>query len=130
MLREIKRVRQSPGEPRRRWWQDAYFDLNVWYDDAGAIIGFQLCYDRLEDERALTVLPGKKLTHHRVDSGEGRASRAKGIPILTERAGRIPDDLLRQFHKAAEQVDDTERTWICTWLDGATQASAGRSGAR
>ncbi len=54
MLRELADVRQIPGEPRRRWFADDYFDLIVWFDKRGQIIGFQLCYDLPRDEHALT----------------------------------------------------------------------------
>ena len=42
MLTEIKGTRQIPGEGRRRWFRDDELDLIVWYEENGAIAGFQL----------------------------------------------------------------------------------------
>ncbi len=48
MLRELKQVRQHKGEPRRRWFNDDYFDLIVWFSEKDSISGFQLCCDKEE----------------------------------------------------------------------------------
>lgn len=60
-LREISRVRQVPGESCRRWFSSDTLDLVVWLADgndnasaAGTVLGFQLCYDKLHAEHALT----------------------------------------------------------------------------
>lgn len=55
MLREIRNVKQIPGQGPRRWFNDEHFDLFVWYDTGGRLIGFQLCFDKdTRVERALT----------------------------------------------------------------------------
>ena len=54
MLKEAKHVMQVKGEPRRRWFDDEYFDLIVWFEPGDEIFGFQLCYDREKKPRALT----------------------------------------------------------------------------
>ncbi|MCA1565337.1 MAG: hypothetical protein LC803_06835 [Acidobacteria bacterium] len=55
MLREIRNVKEIPGQGVRRWFNDEHLDLFVWYDAGGRIIGFQLCFDKdTRDERALT----------------------------------------------------------------------------
>ena len=46
MLTEATNVEQIEGEPRRRWFQDVEWDLFVWEDNPGNIVGFQLCYDK------------------------------------------------------------------------------------
>lgn len=81
MLREIKDVRQIKGEPRRRWFSDEHFDLVIWGEDAD-IVGFQLCYDKSHSERAVTWKLESSFGHNAVDSGENRAGRYKGTPIL------------------------------------------------
>ncbi len=81
MLREIADVRQIKGEPRRRWFTDEHFDLVIWSEE-DEIVGFQLCYDKSKDERALTWKPESGFSHHGVDGGEDRAGRYKGTPIL------------------------------------------------
>ena len=45
MLRELRDVRQVPGESRRRWFASDYFNLIVWYDDddePARVSGFHL----------------------------------------------------------------------------------------
>jgi hypothetical protein len=81
MLKELNNVAQIPGESRRRWFFDDFFDLIVWYDDKNEISGFQLCYNKEVDERALTWRQESSYTHHRVDDGESKPNR-KGTPIL------------------------------------------------
>jgi hypothetical protein len=81
VLAEIKNVRQIPGEPKRRWFSDTYFDLIVWLE-ADAILGFQLCYDKGKNEHALTWKSSAAYTHNRVDDGEENHGRYKATPIL------------------------------------------------
>jgi len=82
MLREMSSVRQIKDEPRRRWFQDEHFDLVIWNDESGEIVGFQLCYDKTRSERALTWKTASGFSHNAVDSGEDRPGRYKATPIL------------------------------------------------
>lgn len=82
MLREYEHVRQVEGEGKRRWFSDEFFDLIVWSDDAGTIVGFQLCYDAGGEQRALTWRRDFGYTHHRVDDGEHRPGKVKATPVL------------------------------------------------
>lgn len=82
MLREITTARQVPGDPKRRWFTSANFDLYVWLDEGEAPIGFQLCYDKQSREHALTWTASSGFTHMGVDGGESRPGRYKGAPIL------------------------------------------------
>jgi hypothetical protein len=86
MLREIANVRQVEGEPRRRWFTDDQFDLVLW-GDGSDIVGFQLCYDKQEGERALTWKESAGFSHSAVDGGEDRPGRYKATPILTGDGG-------------------------------------------
>ena len=70
MLRELRHVRQIKGEGIRRRFRDPYFDLIVWYDEEGSLIGFQLCYDRQGRERAFTWWKDHGFRHDRVGDGE------------------------------------------------------------
>jgi len=81
MLKELIDVAQIPGERRRRWFTDDYFDLIVWFDEEDSISGLQLCYNKEVDERALTWKRETLYTHHRVDDGEAKTLR-KATPIL------------------------------------------------
>jgi hypothetical protein len=72
MFREIPNVTQHPDTPGyRRWFRDTGWDLIVWYASDDHIRGFQLCHDTLGPEHAVTWHEGSRLTHNRVDTGEG-----------------------------------------------------------
>jgi hypothetical protein len=81
MLRELKKVSQIPGSSRRRWFCDDYFDLTVWYSPDNEITGFQLCYNKDQDEHAMTWKNPSTYMHHRVDDGENRATQM-ATPVL------------------------------------------------
>ena len=51
MLQEIA-VASRTTEPHRRWFADEDFDLVVWTSAIGAIVAFELCYDKPRIERA------------------------------------------------------------------------------
>jgi len=57
MLKEIKSVRQIPGEAFRRWFQDKYFDLIVHYNPKKEITAFELCYNLLIPFAEIHVYP-------------------------------------------------------------------------
>jgi hypothetical protein len=82
MLEEFIRVRQDRGT-YRRYFTDEYFDLFVWYNKKGGrIIGFQLCYDKTGDYRAVTWEKKHGFHHNRIDSGEPCSTGIKQSPIL------------------------------------------------
>lgn len=82
MLREIPAVFQVAGEPPRRWFWGPDFDLIVWLGQAQEVLGFQLCYDKLSEEHALSWRPESGFMHCRVDDGEARPGRHKASPVL------------------------------------------------
>jgi hypothetical protein len=85
VLNEIPRVRQIPGEQRRRWFHSRSMDLIVWYGENDFPVGFQLCYGKGDAERALTWNAPRDYSHMAIDDGEGRWFHYKATPIL------IPD---------------------------------------
>lgn len=86
MLRENKNIKQYKGEKARKWFEDEYFDLIVWYDAVGEIYGFQLCYNKEEDEHVLTWQKDTGFAHNRIDTGEESPFRNLS-PIL------VPDGI-------------------------------------
>lgn len=82
MLHKVDNADPSDGNLRRQWFADEYFDLFVWTDDKGAIMSFQLCYDKGHDEHALTWKDPSTYVHQRVDDGESHPGRSKATPIL------------------------------------------------
>ncbi len=83
-MKEIlqKYIKQIPGEPHRRWFEDDYFDLLVWENEKGEIVGFQLCYDKVHNQHALTWKDDMGYTHNKVDDGENKPGKYKSAPIL------------------------------------------------
>lgn len=81
MLKEEKKVRQIPGERRRRWFSSADFDLIVWLNDDATFAGFELCYDKLLAEQSLVWHPESGFSHAAVDAGENGPDRHKASPI-------------------------------------------------
>lgn len=112
MLRENKGVAQVEGEGLRRWFFDEYFDLIVWYDEAGKKVeGFQLCYDKKGNERALTWRANGSTDHTRVDSGED-PFHAKMTPILVA-DGVFETNLVHEkFMAASDSMDKDIRELV------------------
>ncbi len=83
-MKEIlqKYVKQISGEAHRRWFEDDYFDLLVWEDGNGKIVGFQLCYDKVNNQHALTWKEDLGYNHNKVDDGESKPGKYKSAPIL------------------------------------------------
>lgn len=105
MLTEITDVRQSPDEPRRRWFSDDNLDLYVWYGEDGAIVQFQLCFDKGRREQALTWRQGKDLSQHAVDDGEGGIFRMKSSPLLTHENVTGAAGVRRAFIDAGQKLE-------------------------
>lgn len=117
MLREFKQVRQATGY-FRRWFDDEYFDLIVWYAEDGEVTGFQLCYDKSGNERALTWTAQSGFRHNRVDDGEtsSGAGKVKQTPVLTE-GGEFPRaEVVRRFAESAAGVEARLRALVETRL--------------
>jgi hypothetical protein len=94
MLVEYEDVKQESPVHRRRWFQDDGMELIVWYDPAGGLEGFQICYlIPGQKERALTWRPGGGFSHATVDNGESRPDKNL-TPILVP-DGAVPWDLLQ-----------------------------------
>ena len=97
----MKKVRQAPGEPRRRWFSSADLDLIVWLEETGAVRGFQLCYGGPDDERALTWKAPGSYSHAALDDGEDRSFRHKATPILGRELPFDADAVGRAFKAQA-----------------------------
>ena len=105
MLKEIKQVNQIPNEPFRRWFHSDTMELFVWFEDSGEIYGFQLCYDKGDDEKALTWLKDRGYSHRKVDDGETTLQHFKRTPILVP-DGMFPrDEVLASFKERSGDVD-------------------------
>lgn len=104
MLREIKWVSQVEGEPLRRWFASHNLDLIVWQDDS-AVVGFQLCYDKVYQERVLIWQSTSGYSHTLVDSGECRPGRHKAAPILIPGGNFDPNQVAREFVEKSAAIE-------------------------
>ena len=82
VLVEVTRVRQVPGEARRRWFFSHEQDLMIWLDEDNRPVAFQLAYGKYRNERAIRWKAGEGFTHYDVDDGEGVAG-ANDTPLLS-----------------------------------------------
>jgi hypothetical protein len=115
MLAEIKNARQIPGEAPRRWFTDGDFDLIVWLGRDGQVSGFQLCYDKQTQERALTWKRGRGFLHERIDDGES-PGRVKMSPILVPDGEFRKETVLERFRRESGQIDPALRRLVLDTL--------------
>ena len=111
-LRELPDTRQVEGEHRRRWFSSPDLDLIVWLGDQESIVGFQLCYDKLRGERALTWRAGRGYDHMGVDDGEQNAARAKSTPILVADGSFDRARVSQIFNESSETVPEDIRSTV------------------
>jgi hypothetical protein len=118
------------GDLPRRFMSDDYFDLFVWYYPDERVHGFQLCYDKQGQERAVTWIRGKGLQHNRVDTGEalptenrapvlisgGDFPKAKVIAEFDRRSVRLPPDLRRLILSTLRMGGRKRPSAICALL--------------
>lgn len=104
MLKEFTKIAQVPGGSRKRWFSDDYFDLFVWYSPANEIISFQLCYDKEQNERALTWKASSAYMHHRVDDGESNPT-GKATPVLVSEGMFDHQTVAERFLQESLKID-------------------------
>jgi hypothetical protein len=112
MLKEIPHIRQIEGEPRRRWFENEYFDLIVWFDQDGGILEFELCYDKHKNQRALRWQKSEQYSHFRVDDGEHHAGRGKASPILLRDPRFDGEKVLRRFELESAGLEESIATLV------------------
>jgi len=112
MLREIPHVRQDNASIKRRWFQDGYFDLWTWEElGNGTPVAFQLCYDKRNDERALSWRRDHGFDHLRVRTGRG--DEDDSAAILQGDAGVFPAVIVsRKLKVAAAQLPEPLRRFL------------------
>jgi len=118
MLIELSKTRKHKNEDYNRWFSDKYFDLIVWYDSAKTmIVGFQLCYDKLGQERALTWHKDRGYTHNKIDDGEGLPGQSKMSPILVN-DGIFSKDIIKETFKwESRQIDAKIADFVYETID-------------
>jgi hypothetical protein len=103
-LTELQNARQVPGEPLRRWFTSETMDLIVWLDASGHGHGFQLCYGKPLQERALTWRPEQGFMHRAVDDGSSQLQGHKNTPLLVADGHADPQRLLQLFEEAGAKL--------------------------
>ena len=116
MLKEILDVRQIPGDARRRVFFSENLDLTVWLDDRDGILGFELCYDKEKNERAVRWSQEEGFLHQKVDDGENRPGRYKSTPILLPDGVFPVKKISRLFQENSRDIDQSVAQFICRKL--------------
>jgi hypothetical protein len=109
MPREIPHVRQDQPALTRRWFQDEDFDLWTWQSDGGALVAFQLCYDKRTDERVLTWRHDHGFDHAAIDFGTGLVPQT---PILRADGSFPAGRVTRRLYACARTLPGAMRTFI------------------
>ena len=106
MFREIVTQRTHSQGNRRRWFQSEKMDLYTWHVDSGEVLGFQLAYDRLSGQRAITWIQDKGYFHARVDEGE--PGFVAPTALLVSEGGfdayRVHTDFIRQAAEIDQEI--------------------------
>ena len=98
MLKEMSPIRQIANEGRRRWFTSKDCDLIVWLSEDDAVAGFQFCYQKADQEHALSWIPPAGFSHAKVDCGGGSNPAAGlGTPFLVATEYFEPDRILATF---------------------------------
>lgn len=120
MLREISETRQIRGEPRRRWFNSESMDLYVWYDNEDVPLGFQLCYGKPNEERALTWFRPSSYSHMRVDTGSSSSPGSgpgAGTPLLVLDGLFDSRSVAAEFERFAAGLPQDVRDLVSARLD-------------
>lgn len=118
---EITTHREVNHQGLRRWFSDEVFELIVWYDYAGALIGFQLCYDTPHRERALTWRKGSGFAHHQLDEGDNAPGVFKTSPLLLDDQAFPHDQVVERFRHAATSLEPELSRFVQGKLDSYAQ---------
>jgi hypothetical protein len=99
------------GDCDRQWMADDYFDLIVWRYDSGGIYGFQLCYDKSGNPRALTWLDRRGFSHQSIDTGESNPTKNRA-PVLIGNGAFPAVEVIREFERRASSLPDPLRGFV------------------
>ena len=91
-------------------------DLYVWYDNADAPLGFQLCYGKPNEERALTWFRPASFSHMRVDTGPADG-QGGGTPLLVLDGTFEPIPVRAEFARFGADLPRDVRDLVLAQLD-------------
>ena len=130
MLSEILYVKQERKEDKRRWFTDEYWDLFVWNRKDGSYSGFQLCYGKTDQQRALTWMDGGLPSHSGVSESSRTGSRAGNMaaPLLVSDGTLDVEHVTERFLTDSEEIDPEVRQYVSLKLkELLAPADAGRN---
>lgn len=104
MLYEIGNLDQKDPGLLRRWFFDDEMDLLVWLD-GDRIHGFQLCYDKTGDQRALTWFSDRGFTHNRVDERDDKIGIFRGTALLVSDGVLDSERVAARFKALSADID-------------------------
>ncbi len=114
MLRDSP-IRPKEGDLPRRWISDDFFDLIIWYQPDEIVHGFQLCYDKGREERALTWVAGRGFNHSRIDPGDDLPTDNR-TPVLIH-GGAFPAGFVtEEFRKRSVDLPPAIRHLVLSRL--------------
>lgn len=105
MLREIKKVRQNPGEDKRRWFTDDYWDLYVWQSPKQEITGVQLAYGKPFSETAFTWIKNKRCDQKQIVEKKAAYLKSSGTATLTRKKSLNKELILKRFLQDSPSVE-------------------------
>lgn len=124
---ENQPIKHVANDLDRRWMSDDYFDLIVWYEPSGAIHGFQLCYERNRNERALTWTRQKGFRHSGIDSGE-QCPLGNATPVLRKGAAFPAAKVQREFAARSKSLPAEIRELVLARIAEYAQVTASKHG--
>ena len=95
-----------------RWFNDSFFDLDVWESRQGRIDRFLLCYNKPIDEHAISWNCRTGYLHHRVDDGEGRPGKHKSAPLLLSNGHVDVEPLAARFLTESQEMDQIIASFV------------------
>lgn len=97
MLKEIPIYQADPlAKITKRWFQNEFFDLFIWFNPSGQIKSFQLCYNRTRREAVIVWDVMQGFSFHGIDDGE--CSPHKNMtPVFTKPKGKPDPRLVARF---------------------------------
>jgi hypothetical protein len=104
--------------PGRDYFFDDYFDLFI-IESNYKLNWFQLCYDKYEDQHAITWTRGGGILHERVD--EGYASNYDQSPVLIRDGHFNNMEIAKRFREASIGIEPWIARTIIEVLEGYDQ---------
>jgi hypothetical protein len=121
MLSEVTHLTQHDAGSHRRWFHDEFFDLYVWENFAGEangeIQGFQLCYAKADQQRALRWSQERGYNHEGVDSPEDKPGRAMSAIFIADGVFD-PDGIGAKFERESEPLPPRVRNFVLEKIKG------------